>query len=157
VRAQLQDARAALQGSLLVSPEAYAQLKRVPADRLLLSDAVKLAVHEALRVSPEPGMRMQGDARKLVSRVPHGWRCCGVVCLHRPRCCLLAAVPPTAPSSRPGGSQDLSSDNERLRLSASAARETSTRQAEELGRLQRDTARLEASLVRLPAASLLRM
>jgi hypothetical protein len=44
--------------------------------------------------------------------------------------------------------QELSSDNERLRLSASAARETAARQADELSRLQRDHARLSAAAVR---------
>lgn len=44
--------------------------------------------------------------------------------------------------------QALSSDNERLRLSASAARETSARQADELKRLQRDNARMSSALVR---------
>jgi hypothetical protein len=43
--------------------------------------------------------------------------------------------------------QDLSADNERLRLSASAAREASARQADELKRLQRENARMSNSLV----------
>jgi hypothetical protein len=45
--------------------------------------------------------------------------------------------------------QALSSDNERLRLSASAAHEAAARQADELKRLQRDNARMSSALVRL--------
>lgn len=45
--------------------------------------------------------------------------------------------------------QELSADNERLRLSASAARETAARQADELSRLQRDNARMSSALVRM--------
>jgi len=44
--------------------------------------------------------------------------------------------------------QELSADNERLSLSASAARETAARQADELSRLQRDNARMSSALVR---------
>lgn len=43
--------------------------------------------------------------------------------------------------------QELATDNERLRLSASSARETAARQAEELSRLQRDNARMSSALV----------
>lgn len=42
--------------------------------------------------------------------------------------------------------QELSADNERLSLSASAARETAARQADELSRLQRDNARMSSAL-----------
>jgi hypothetical protein len=43
--------------------------------------------------------------------------------------------------------QELSTDNERLRLTASSARETAARQGEELSRLQREHARMDAALV----------
>jgi hypothetical protein len=43
--------------------------------------------------------------------------------------------------------QELVSDNERLRLSASAARESAARQSDELKRLQRDNARMSPALV----------
>jgi hypothetical protein len=43
--------------------------------------------------------------------------------------------------------QDLSAENERLRLSSSAARETAARQTDELKQLQKDNARMAASLV----------
>lgn len=46
-----------------------------------------------------------------------------------------------------GVTQELVSDNERLRLSASAARESAARQSDELKRLQRDNARLSPALV----------
>lgn len=46
-----------------------------------------------------------------------------------------------------GVMQELVSDNERLRLSASAARESAARQSDELKRLQRDNARLSPALV----------
>lgn len=46
-----------------------------------------------------------------------------------------------------GVTQELVSDNERLRLSASAVREAAARQSDELKRLQRDNARLSPALV----------
>ena len=44
-------------------------------------------------------------------------------------------------------SQELSADNERLRMSASASREAAARQADELRSLQRDNTRIGTALV----------
>lgn len=57
VRLQLQEARSALR-NIFISDERYQQLKRVPADQLLLADAVRICVHEQLQ-------ELAGDNERL--------------------------------------------------------------------------------------------